>query len=170
MGQRKVKNGEKSPWAQCLTRPVPNGRRRSDFWLVPENFCVFLPNQNAEWRRPFGTGLVRHYHQGLFTPFFTFLRAIFFLRLDFPSPPLSAPRSLRMPCSPLYNKRGHSRLCTPLTMHLQDELSNENIMCKGIFQFKSQCSLMFLVFITLSPCVNLWCFLYGIFGRTMPLL
>ena len=101
---------------------------------MPENFCVFLPNQKAEWRRPFGTGLVRHYHQGLFTPFFTFLRAIFFRRLDFPTPPLSAPRSLRMPCSPLYNKRGHSRLCTPLTMHLQDELSNENIMCKGIFQ------------------------------------
>ena len=31
MAQRKVKNGEKSPWGQCLTRPVPNGRRRSDF-------------------------------------------------------------------------------------------------------------------------------------------
>ena len=31
MGQRKVKNGEKSPWAQCLTRQVPNGRRHSDF-------------------------------------------------------------------------------------------------------------------------------------------
>ena len=24
MAQRKVKNGEKSPWGQCLTRPVPN--------------------------------------------------------------------------------------------------------------------------------------------------
>ena len=33
---RKVKNGEKSPWEQRLTRPVPNGRRRSGFWLVPE--------------------------------------------------------------------------------------------------------------------------------------
>ena len=31
MAQRKVKNGEKSPWGQCLTRPVPNGRRRSGF-------------------------------------------------------------------------------------------------------------------------------------------
>ena len=29
--RRKVKNGEKSPWGQCLTRPVPNGRRRSGF-------------------------------------------------------------------------------------------------------------------------------------------
>ena len=78
MERRKVKNGEKSPWEQCLTRPVPNSRRRSDFLLVPENFCVFLPNQKAERRRPFGTGLVRHCQQGPFSPFFTFLRAIFF--------------------------------------------------------------------------------------------
>ena len=34
--RRKEKNGEKSPWGQCLTRPVPNGRRCSVFWLVPE--------------------------------------------------------------------------------------------------------------------------------------
>ena len=46
--------------------------------MVPENFCVFLPNQKAERRRPFGTGLVRHCPQGLFSPLFTFLRAIFF--------------------------------------------------------------------------------------------
>ena len=31
MARRKVKNGEKSPWGQCLTRQVPNGRRRSGF-------------------------------------------------------------------------------------------------------------------------------------------
>ena len=31
MARRKVKNGEKSPWGQCLTRPVPNGRRHSAF-------------------------------------------------------------------------------------------------------------------------------------------
>ena len=29
--RRKVKNGEKSPWGQCLTRPVPNGHRRFGF-------------------------------------------------------------------------------------------------------------------------------------------
>ena len=46
--------------------------------MVPENFCFFLLNQKAERRRPFGTGLVRHCPQGLFSPFFTFLRAIFF--------------------------------------------------------------------------------------------
>ena len=78
MARRKVKNGEKSPCGQCFTRPVANGRRRSAFWLVPENFCVFLPNQKAERRRPFATGLVRHCPHGLFSPFFTFLRAIHF--------------------------------------------------------------------------------------------
>ena len=77
MVRRKVKNGEKSPWGQCLTRPVPNGRRRSGFLLVPENVCVFLPNQKAERRRLFGTGLVRHCPQGLLKPFFAFLCAIF---------------------------------------------------------------------------------------------
>ena len=35
-------------------------------------------NQKPERRRPFGTGLVRHCPQGLFSLFFTFLRAIFF--------------------------------------------------------------------------------------------
>ena len=78
IARRKVKKGEKSPWGQCLIRPVPNGCRRSDFWLVPENVCVFLPNHKSERRRPFGTGQVRFCPQGLFSPFFTFLRAIFF--------------------------------------------------------------------------------------------
>ena len=40
MARRKVKNCEKSSRGQCLTRPVPNGRSRSGFWLVPEN-CVW---------------------------------------------------------------------------------------------------------------------------------
>ena len=34
--------------------------------------------QKSERRQPFGTGLVRHCPQGLFSPFFTFLCAIFF--------------------------------------------------------------------------------------------
>ena len=34
--------------------------------------------QKAERRRPFGTGLVRHCPRGLFSPFFTFLRGVFF--------------------------------------------------------------------------------------------
>ena len=51
MARRKVKNGEKSPWGQCLTRPVPNGRRSSGFWLVPENFCFSAQSQAS---RPMG--------------------------------------------------------------------------------------------------------------------
>ena len=31
VARRKVKNGEKNPWGQCLIRLVPNGRRRSGF-------------------------------------------------------------------------------------------------------------------------------------------
>ena len=31
IARRKGKNGEKSPWGQCLIRPVPNGRRCSAF-------------------------------------------------------------------------------------------------------------------------------------------
>ena len=77
MARRKVKNGEKSPWGQCLTRPVLNGRRRCGFWLVPEKHKVSGTNQKPERRRPFGTGLVRHCPQGLFSPFLTFLHAIF---------------------------------------------------------------------------------------------
>ena len=78
MARRKVKNGEKSPWGQCLTRPVPNGRRRSAFWLGRKTQTFSGTNQKPERRRPFGTGLMRHCPQGLFSPFFTFLRAIFF--------------------------------------------------------------------------------------------
>ena len=57
MAQRKVKNGEKSPWGQCLTRPVPNGRRHSGFWLVPENFVFEIKNNynisNMNWTSSF---------------------------------------------------------------------------------------------------------------------
>ena len=30
-GTKKSKERREEPWGQCLTRPVPNGRRRSDF-------------------------------------------------------------------------------------------------------------------------------------------
>ena len=46
--RRNIKNEENSLWGQCFTRPVPNGRGHSGFWLlVAENFCVFLPNLRA---------------------------------------------------------------------------------------------------------------------------
>ena len=40
--------------------------------------CFSGTNQKPERRQPFETGLVRHCPQGLFSPFFTFLRATFF--------------------------------------------------------------------------------------------
>ena len=96
MARRKEKNGEKSPWGQCLTRPVPNCRRHSAFWLGRKTQKFSGTNQKAERRRQFGTGLARHCPQGLFLPFVTFLCAIFPFRLDFLSPPLSPPGSPRM--------------------------------------------------------------------------
>ena len=50
----------------------------SGFWLVEEKRKFSGTNQKPERWRPFGTGLVRHCPQGLFSPFFTFLRATFF--------------------------------------------------------------------------------------------
>ena len=76
--RRKVKNDEKSPWGQYLTRPVPNGRRRSAFWLGRKTQTFSGTNQKSERPRQFGTGLVRHCPHGLFSPFFTFLRATVF--------------------------------------------------------------------------------------------
>ena len=40
------KSGQKSPWGHSLTWLVPNGCSCSGIWLVPENLCVFLPNQS----------------------------------------------------------------------------------------------------------------------------
>ena len=78
MARRKVKNGEKSPWGQGLTRPVPNSRRHFGFWLGRKTQKFSGTNQKPERRWPFGTGLGRPCPQGLFSPSFTFLRAIFF--------------------------------------------------------------------------------------------
>ena len=46
--------------------------------LLPEKHKFSGTNQKPERRQPFGTSLVRHCPQGLFSPFFTFLRATFF--------------------------------------------------------------------------------------------
>ena len=78
MARRKVKNCQKSPWGQCLTRPVPNDRRHSGFWLGRKTQKFSGTNQKPERQWPSGTGLVRHCPQGLFWPYFTFLRALFF--------------------------------------------------------------------------------------------
>ena len=76
-GTKKSIERREEPLGTMSYQTSSNCRRRSGFLLVLENFCVFLPNQKAKRRRPFGTGLVRHCPQGLFSPFFTFLRAIF---------------------------------------------------------------------------------------------
>ena len=56
-----------------------------------------FPNQKPGPRRPFGTGLVRHCPQELFSPFFTFLlRDIFFRPFRLSLAPLSSPGSPRM--------------------------------------------------------------------------
>ena len=61
MARRKEKNGEKSPWGQCLTRPVPNARRRSALRSIGQNNGkVSSTNQKPKRPRQFGTGLVRH--------------------------------------------------------------------------------------------------------------
>ena len=78
MARRKVKNGAKSPWRQCLTRPVPNGRCHSGFWLPRKTQTFSGTNQQPERLWLFGTGLVRHCPQGLLLSFFTFLCAILF--------------------------------------------------------------------------------------------
>ena len=97
MERRKVKNGEKGPRGQCLTRPVPNGRRRSCFWLVPENL-FFLHQSDA------GTAATVWNWSGktlspvalLAVLYFSSFHTYFSARLDFPSLPLSAPWSPRM--------------------------------------------------------------------------
>ena len=77
VGVRKSLNG----WENMTRRKVKNGEksRRSGFWLGRKTQKFSGTNQKPGRRRPFGTGLVRHCPQGLYSPFFTFLlRAIFF--------------------------------------------------------------------------------------------
>ena len=82
--------------------PAERGTRftRPDWAKETQTFSG--TNQKPERRRPFGTGLVRHCSQRLFSPFFTFLPAIFSLpfRLS-PAPTIIAPGSPRMEVSQL---------------------------------------------------------------------
>ena len=56
-----------------------SSKRSPPFWLLigAKKHKFSGTNQKPERRRPFGTGLVRHCPQGLFSPFFTFLRFTF---------------------------------------------------------------------------------------------
>ena len=95
--RRKVKKGEKSPWGQCLTRPVPNGHRRFGFWLVPEKHKVFWHQSEARTAATVWNWSGKTLSPGALLAFlyFSFV-PYFFARLDFPSSPLSAPGSPRM--------------------------------------------------------------------------
>ena len=77
-GSKKSKERREEPLGTMSYQT--SSRRSSPFWLLigARKLLCSLPNQKSERRRPFGTGLVRHCPQGLFSPFFTFLRAIFF--------------------------------------------------------------------------------------------
>ena len=57
-----------------------SSRRSPPFWLLigARKLVFFWHQLEARTARPFGTGLVRHCPQGLFSPFFSFLRATFF--------------------------------------------------------------------------------------------
>ena len=70
MAQKKSKE---RPEELLGTMSYQNSSKRSPLlWLL------IVDSQKPERQRPFGTGLVRHCPQGLFWPFFTFLRALFF--------------------------------------------------------------------------------------------
>ena len=65
----------------CFQKPrsnIPAPDKASAFLLGRKTQKFSGTNQKPERQQPFGTGLVRHCPQGLFSPFFTFLRAIFF--------------------------------------------------------------------------------------------
>ena len=65
MARRKVKNGEESAWGQSFTRPVPNGRGRSGFWLVPETFVFFGPIRGQQTLESFWCVLTCKAHEGV---------------------------------------------------------------------------------------------------------
>ena len=96
MARRKEKNGEKSPWGQCLTRPVPNSRAVLASDWCQKTFLFFCPikRQNGGdrlelvWQDIVPRGSSRR-SLIFFVPYFA-------ARLDFSLPLLSAPGSPRM--------------------------------------------------------------------------
>ena len=78
-GTKKSKERREEPLGKMSYQT--SSKRLPPFWLLigarkTQDWCQ--TNQKPDRRRPFGTGLVRHCPQGLFSPFFTFLCAIFF--------------------------------------------------------------------------------------------
>ena len=85
MAQRKVKNGKKSPWGQCLTRPV---KTVATVFLAPIRSTNNGDRLELVWWDIVPRGSSRR-SLLFFVPYF-------FSRLDFPLPLLSAPGFQRM--------------------------------------------------------------------------
>ena len=100
--RKKVKNGEKSPWGQCLTRPVL--KRSPPFRLLigARKLVFFWRQWEARTAATVWNWSGKTLSQGAFLAvlYFSFV-PYFSTCLDFPSPPLSAPGSPRM----------HPKLC-----------------------------------------------------------
>ena len=87
MARRKIKNGEKSPWGSCLTRLMSylmsyqtTSKRSPPFWLLigARKILCFSAQSEARMAATVWNWSGKTLSPGLFSPFFTFLRAIFF--------------------------------------------------------------------------------------------
>ena len=87
-----------------------------------KNLCFSGTNQKPERRPPFGTGLVRHCPQGLFSPFFTFLRSIYI----FP-PVYTFPRPHYLPLGLRGWLEGTARLSVFLTIMDKSPWDSHNV-------------------------------------------
>ena len=84
MARGKVKNGQKSPWGQCVTN-----RKTQVLWHQSE-----ARTAATVWN---WSGKTLHVPRGSSRRSLLFFVPYFSARLDFPSPPLSAPGSPRIP-------------------------------------------------------------------------
>ena len=76
-GAKKSKEWQEEPLGTMSYQT--SSKRLPPFWLLigARKTQVFWHQWEPERRRPFGTGLVRHCPQGLFSPFFTFLHSTY---------------------------------------------------------------------------------------------
>ena len=102
MERTKVKNGEKSPWGQCLYQT--SSKRSPPFWLLigARKLVFFWHQSEARTAATVWNWSGKTLFPGALLAVFYFpsFHIYFPARLDFPSPPLSAPRSPRMPRRP----------------------------------------------------------------------
>ena len=76
LGDPGADTGDKGKSKRAQKCGVKKSKERQEEPLGTMSYLCFSgTNQKPERRRPFGTGLVRHCPQGLFSPFFTFLHS-----------------------------------------------------------------------------------------------